>query len=194
MEGVNSTSWLLRSVFSGLSFFLIGMNSSKTKLELQKHLTTLTNQEQATIFEEVQVQYWFLISRKGVGRKKASSLWNVIIKNSKADLLEPWGSGPEFLLVWALTVSGQGQGQYCRLLWELGFRVKTTNPGECSLKEWEEGNYKVEWASAWDTEDPGLWSLSTAFPRDLCQLRSTQDFRPQCGNLKDITFCTWTWT
>ncbi|XP_029091900.1 TBC1 domain family member 1 isoform X4 [Monodon monoceros] len=31
-----------------------GMNSSKTKLELQKHLTTLTNQEQATIFEEVQ--------------------------------------------------------------------------------------------------------------------------------------------
>uniref|UniRef100_I3MZZ7 TBC1 domain family member 1 n=1 Tax=Ictidomys tridecemlineatus TaxID=43179 RepID=I3MZZ7_ICTTR len=34
-----------------------GMNSSKTKLELQKHLTTLTNQEQATIFEEVQVQY-----------------------------------------------------------------------------------------------------------------------------------------
>ena len=35
-------------------FFLIGMNSSKTKLELQKHLTTLTNQEQATIFEEVQ--------------------------------------------------------------------------------------------------------------------------------------------
>ena len=69
-------------------FFLIGMNSSKTKLELQKHLTTLTNQEQATIFEEVQVQYWFLISRKG-GEGKASSLWNVIIKNSKADLLEP---------------------------------------------------------------------------------------------------------
>ena len=64
------------------------MNSSKTKLELQKHLTTLTNQEQATIFEEVQVQYWFLISRKG-GEGKASSLWNVIIKNSKADLLEP---------------------------------------------------------------------------------------------------------
>lgn len=31
-----------------------GMNSSKTKLELQKHLTTLTNQEQVTIFEEVQ--------------------------------------------------------------------------------------------------------------------------------------------
>ncbi|XP_025778178.1 TBC1 domain family member 1 isoform X5 [Puma concolor] len=31
-----------------------GMNSSKTKLELQKHLTMLTNQEQATIFEEVQ--------------------------------------------------------------------------------------------------------------------------------------------
>ncbi|KAL2780115.1 TBC1 domain family member 1 isoform 5 [Daubentonia madagascariensis] len=31
-----------------------GMNSSKTKLELQKHLTTLTNQEQATIFEEIQ--------------------------------------------------------------------------------------------------------------------------------------------
>ena len=57
-------------------FFLIGMNSSKTKLELQKHLTTLTNQEQATIFEEVQVQYWFLISRKG-GEGKASSLWNM---------------------------------------------------------------------------------------------------------------------
>ncbi|XP_036119875.1 TBC1 domain family member 1 isoform X1 [Molossus molossus] len=31
-----------------------GLNSSKTKLELQKHLTTLTNQEQAMIFEEVQ--------------------------------------------------------------------------------------------------------------------------------------------
>ncbi|XP_066089947.1 TBC1 domain family member 1 isoform X4 [Saccopteryx bilineata] len=31
-----------------------GMNASKTKLELQKHLTTLTNQEQAMIFEEVQ--------------------------------------------------------------------------------------------------------------------------------------------
>ncbi|XP_074087685.1 TBC1 domain family member 1 [Macrotis lagotis] len=31
-----------------------GMSSSKTKLELQKHLTTLSNQEQATIFEEVQ--------------------------------------------------------------------------------------------------------------------------------------------
>ncbi|XP_076992703.1 TBC1 domain family member 1 isoform X2 [Tamandua tetradactyla] len=31
-----------------------GMNTSKTKLELQKHLTTLSNLEQATIFEEVQ--------------------------------------------------------------------------------------------------------------------------------------------
>uniref|UniRef100_A0A7N4Q1U7 TBC1 domain family member 1 n=1 Tax=Sarcophilus harrisii TaxID=9305 RepID=A0A7N4Q1U7_SARHA len=31
-----------------------GMSSSKTKLELQKHLTTLSNQEQAAIFEEVQ--------------------------------------------------------------------------------------------------------------------------------------------
>ncbi|XP_006918999.1 TBC1 domain family member 1 isoform X3 [Pteropus alecto] len=31
-----------------------GMNPSKTKLELQKHLTALTNQEQAMIFEEVQ--------------------------------------------------------------------------------------------------------------------------------------------
>ncbi|EHB03563.1 TBC1 domain family member 1 [Heterocephalus glaber] len=31
-----------------------GMNFSKTKLELQTHLTTLTNQEQATICEEVQ--------------------------------------------------------------------------------------------------------------------------------------------
>ncbi|XP_078004445.1 TBC1 domain family member 1 isoform X3 [Phascolarctos cinereus] len=31
-----------------------GMSSSKTKLELQKHLTTLNNQEQAAIFEEVQ--------------------------------------------------------------------------------------------------------------------------------------------
>nr|KAF6502944.1 TBC1 domain family member 1 [Molossus molossus] len=34
--------------------FLERLNSSKTKLELQKHLTTLTNQEQAMIFEEVQ--------------------------------------------------------------------------------------------------------------------------------------------
>ena len=47
-----------------------GVNSSKTKLELQKHLTTLTNQEQATIFEEVQVRYWFLISRKGWGEER----------------------------------------------------------------------------------------------------------------------------
>ncbi|KAF7248320.1 TBC1 domain family member 1 [Varanus komodoensis] len=31
-----------------------GMHPSKTKLELQKHLTTLNNQEQAAIFEEVQ--------------------------------------------------------------------------------------------------------------------------------------------
>ncbi|XP_006876274.1 PREDICTED: TBC1 domain family member 1-like isoform X4 [Chrysochloris asiatica] len=31
-----------------------GMSTSKTKLELQKHLTTLTNQEQAMVFEEVQ--------------------------------------------------------------------------------------------------------------------------------------------
>ncbi|XP_062991937.1 TBC1 domain family member 1 [Elgaria multicarinata webbii] len=31
-----------------------GMHPSKTKLELQKHLTTLNNQEQASIFEEVQ--------------------------------------------------------------------------------------------------------------------------------------------
>ncbi|XP_036618970.1 TBC1 domain family member 1 [Trichosurus vulpecula] len=31
-----------------------GMSSSKTKLELQKHLTTLNNHEQAAIFEEVQ--------------------------------------------------------------------------------------------------------------------------------------------
>ncbi|KAJ7326663.1 hypothetical protein JRQ81_016422 [Phrynocephalus forsythii] len=31
-----------------------GMHSSKTKLELQKHLTTLNNQEQASVFEEVQ--------------------------------------------------------------------------------------------------------------------------------------------
>ncbi|XP_075400560.1 TBC1 domain family member 1 isoform X5 [Tenrec ecaudatus] len=31
-----------------------GMSASKAKLELQKHLTTLTNQEQATVFEEVQ--------------------------------------------------------------------------------------------------------------------------------------------
>lgn len=54
-----------------LFFFLIGLSSSKTKLELQKHLTTLTNQEQATIFEEVQVQYWFLIS---TWKEKAGSL------------------------------------------------------------------------------------------------------------------------
>ncbi|XP_059326169.1 TBC1 domain family member 1 isoform X5 [Ammospiza nelsoni] len=31
-----------------------GLPSSKTKLELQKHLTTLNNQEQASVFEEVQ--------------------------------------------------------------------------------------------------------------------------------------------
>ncbi|XP_063166754.1 TBC1 domain family member 1 isoform X1 [Candoia aspera] len=31
-----------------------GMHPSKTKLELQKHLTTLNNQEQASIFEEIQ--------------------------------------------------------------------------------------------------------------------------------------------
>ncbi|XP_071412752.1 TBC1 domain family member 1 isoform X4 [Pithys albifrons albifrons] len=31
-----------------------GMHPSKTKLELQKHLTTLNNQEQASVFEEVQ--------------------------------------------------------------------------------------------------------------------------------------------
>lgn len=31
------------------------MNAPKTKLELQKHLTTLSNLEQAAIFEEVQV-------------------------------------------------------------------------------------------------------------------------------------------
>ncbi|KAM8801504.1 TBC1 domain family member 1 isoform 5-T5 [Rhynchonycteris naso] len=31
-----------------------GMNASQTKLALQKHLTTLTNQEQAMVFEEVQ--------------------------------------------------------------------------------------------------------------------------------------------
>uniref|UniRef100_A0A8C5T9Q7 TBC1 domain family member 1 n=1 Tax=Malurus cyaneus samueli TaxID=2593467 RepID=A0A8C5T9Q7_9PASS len=32
-----------------------GLHPSKTKLELQKHLTTLNNQEQASVFEEVQV-------------------------------------------------------------------------------------------------------------------------------------------
>jgi hypothetical protein len=53
VNGVDSASSLL--ILS--SCLLTGMNSSKTKLELQKHLTTLTNQEQATIFEEVQVQY-----------------------------------------------------------------------------------------------------------------------------------------
>ena len=67
---------------------------------------------------------------------------------------------------------------------------ESTKPGERALKECEEGNDKVEGASAWETEDPGLWSLSTALSRDFCQLRSTQDFRPQCGSLKDITFCT----
>ena len=89
MEGADSALELSLLSSQHSLFFLIGMNSSKTKLELQKHLTTLTNQEQAAIFEEVQVQYWFLISRKEKRKKKAASLWNVIIKNSKADLSEP---------------------------------------------------------------------------------------------------------
>ncbi|XP_012579483.1 PREDICTED: TBC1 domain family member 1 [Condylura cristata] len=52
-----------------------GMNSSKTKLELQKHLTTLSNQEQATIFEEVQVQYLLTpqIAAENIGSELPSS-------------------------------------------------------------------------------------------------------------------------
>ncbi|KAG8516542.1 TBC1 domain family member 1 [Galemys pyrenaicus] len=46
------------------------MNSSKTKLELQKHLTTLTNQEQATIFEEVQTPQ---ITAENIGSELPSS-------------------------------------------------------------------------------------------------------------------------
>lgn len=57
------------------SLFSTGMNSSKTKLELQKHLTTLTNQEQATIFEEVQVQSIVACSRKA---HQATCLWSVL--------------------------------------------------------------------------------------------------------------------
>uniref|UniRef100_A0A452SIX1 TBC1 domain family member 1 n=1 Tax=Ursus americanus TaxID=9643 RepID=A0A452SIX1_URSAM len=47
-----------------------GMNSSKTKLELQKHLTTLTNQEQATIFEEVQTSQ---MAAENIGSELPSS-------------------------------------------------------------------------------------------------------------------------
>lgn len=36
-------------------FLLVGLHPSKTKLELQKHLTTLNSQEQASVFEEVKV-------------------------------------------------------------------------------------------------------------------------------------------
>ena len=74
MEGADSALELSLLSSQHSLFFLIGMNSSKTKLELQKHLTTLTNQEQATIFEEVQVQYWFLISRKEKKKKGSFSV------------------------------------------------------------------------------------------------------------------------
>uniref|UniRef100_A0A3Q2H734 TBC1 domain family member 1 n=1 Tax=Equus caballus TaxID=9796 RepID=A0A3Q2H734_HORSE len=47
-----------------------GLSSSKTKLELQKHLTTLTNQEQATIFEEVQTSQ---IAAENIGSEIAPS-------------------------------------------------------------------------------------------------------------------------
>lgn len=36
---------------------LLGLHPSKTKLELQKHLTTLNSQEQASVFEEVKVSF-----------------------------------------------------------------------------------------------------------------------------------------
>lgn len=54
--------WLINSekfdpqIYSFL-FLLVGLPPSKTKLELQKHLTTLNNQEQASVFEEVQVSF-----------------------------------------------------------------------------------------------------------------------------------------
>lgn len=45
-------------------FLLIGLHPSKTKLELQKHLTTLNNQEQASVFEEVKVSCKLFVSNK----------------------------------------------------------------------------------------------------------------------------------
>lgn len=54
--------WLINSekfdpVIFSFSFLLVGLHPSKTKLELQKHLTTLNNQEQASVFEEIQVSF-----------------------------------------------------------------------------------------------------------------------------------------
>lgn len=54
--------WLINSekidpLICSFLFLLVGLHPSKTKLELQKHLTTLNNQEQASVFEEVQVSY-----------------------------------------------------------------------------------------------------------------------------------------
>lgn len=54
--------WLINSekfdpVICSFLFLLVGLHPSKTKLELQKHLTTLNNQEQASVFEEVQVSF-----------------------------------------------------------------------------------------------------------------------------------------
>lgn len=54
--------WLSNSekfdpIICSFSILLVGLHPSKTKLELQKHLTTLNNQEQASVFEEVQVSF-----------------------------------------------------------------------------------------------------------------------------------------
>lgn len=48
-----------RAVIFTLDFFS-GLNPSKTKLELQRHLATLDNQEQASVFETAMVMYLFL--------------------------------------------------------------------------------------------------------------------------------------
>uniref|UniRef100_A0A8C6X8P2 TBC1 domain family member 4 n=1 Tax=Naja naja TaxID=35670 RepID=A0A8C6X8P2_NAJNA len=56
-----------------------GMHPSKTKLELQKHLTALNNQEQAWIFEEVQV-----IAAVGNEMPNSTSRFNLDVLKSKA--------------------------------------------------------------------------------------------------------------
>lgn len=68
------------------------MNSSKTKLELQKHLTTLTNQEQAMIFEEVQVQ-WGCAFPCGKKRQHPSCETS-LISNRRPELSRPRDVAP----------------------------------------------------------------------------------------------------
>lgn len=55
MWSINSEKF--HPVICSFLFLLVGLHPSKTKLELQKHLTTLNNQEQASVFEEVQVSF-----------------------------------------------------------------------------------------------------------------------------------------